>query len=124
MIQTKKAWNSFGYAIDGVRYCFRQENNFRIHTLIATLVILAGAWTKVSRWEWCMLLLAIGLVMVTELLNTSIERLTDIICPHQDPKAGIVKDVAASAVLMASLIAIGMGACVFGPYIITFIYSL
>lgn len=115
MIQIKKCVNSFGYAINGIRQCFKTENNFRVHILAAIGVLLLGAWAKLSRWEWCVLLMTISLVLVCELLNTAIEKLTDLVSPQFNPKAGMVKDVAAGAVLVVSLCAVVIAVFLFLP---------
>lgn len=113
MIQIKKTFLSFRYAIQGIRYCIRQENNFRVHVIACVAVIIAAFYAKLSRVEWCMILLAIALVLVSEIFNTAIERLVDIVSPEHHPKAGIIKDITAGAVLVASIVAVLIGVLVF-----------
>jgi diacylglycerol kinase (ATP) len=60
-----------------------------------------------------MILLAIALVLVSEIFNTAIERLVDIVSPEHHPKAGIIKDIAAGAVLVASIVAVLIGVFIF-----------
>lgn len=118
MIQIKKCYNSFGYAFKGIAYCLKNENNFKVHTLAAIVVVLLGTWVKLSRVEWCILFLTIGFVMACELFNTATEKLTDLVAPNFHPKAGAVKDLAAGAVLVASGIAVVIGIVLFLPYLV------
>lgn len=92
--------------------------NFRIHLLAITLVGLAGWYFKLSSREWLWIILAVGLVLVTELLNTAIELLVDLVSPAFNTQAGKVKDVAAGAVLIAAFISVLIGIIIFMPKII------
>ena len=80
--------------------------------------MVSGSILKVNNVEWCMLIIAIGFVMITEMINTSIEFLTDKVSPDYHPLAKKVKDVAAGAVLIAALSAVAIGAIVFLPKVI------
>jgi diacylglycerol kinase len=82
------------------------------------LVVIAGLLLKLQSWEWIVIVLAAGFVWVTEILNTCIERIMDFISTERHPKIGIIKDLAAAAVLMAALTAVVAGAIVFIPKII------
>jgi|GEM_PF-3435601 len=90
------------YAARGVRFAVRRQPNLRAHVAIAGLVFLAGAAAGCSGVELGLFAAAVGLVLAAELLNTSIELLTDLVCPDEDPRAAAVKDVSAAAVLVAS----------------------
>jgi diacylglycerol kinase len=93
---------AFAYAARGVRFAVRRQPNLRAHIAIAGLVLVAGAAVGCSGVELALLAAAVGLVLAAELLNTSIELLTDLVCPDEDPRAAAVKDVSAAAVLVAS----------------------
>ncbi|HEV2283902.1 MAG TPA: diacylglycerol kinase family protein, partial [bacterium] len=93
------------YAARGVRFAVRRQPNLRAHIAIAGLILLAGAAAGCSGVELALLAAAVGLVLSAELLNTSIELLTDLVCPDDDPRAAAVKDVSAAAVLVASGVA-------------------
>jgi undecaprenol kinase len=90
------------YAGRGLREALRRQPNLRAHLGIAGLVLLAGAAARCSAVELALIAGAIGLVVSAELVNTALELLTDLVCPHDDPRAGAVKDVSAGAVLAAS----------------------
>ncbi len=123
MIQLKKTKNSFGYAIQGLRATAKTENNFRFHLLATVVVVAGGLWAKLSRTEWCLIVLCIGLVVCCEIMNTAIEKLVDFVSPHRHPKAGAIKDIAAGAVLVACGIAVVIGLIVFGPYLMKLLTS-
>jgi len=112
-----KVIRSFGPALKGMKTAVVSENNFHIHLTGAIVVIALGWYFHLQRNDWLWLNAAIGLVFITEYLNTAIEKLTDLVSPQHDERAGKVKDIAAGAVLMAAIIAIVIGVLVFFPYV-------
>lgn len=114
----KRLINSFKYAFDGLKYAFLYEQNLTVHILATILVIIMGFLFKISIQEWLVLFLIIGLVIATELINTSIEATIDLITDEINPLAKIAKDTAASAVLVFGLTALIVGALIFLPKII------
>jgi diacylglycerol kinase len=89
--------------------------NFRVMLGAAGVTIILGYFLDISRVEWALVILAMGLVMALELLNTAGEKLIDILSPVHDPRYGMVKDILAGAVLVASLSATVLGTLVFLP---------
>lgn len=87
-----------------------------IHLLATAVVLTAAFWFKVTAIEWCVLLLAIGLVWTAEALNTAIEVAIDLVSPDYHELAGKSKDVAAGAVLIASIISASVGLVIFWPH--------
>jgi diacylglycerol kinase (ATP) len=108
---------SFGFAFKGLKVFFRTQHNAWIHALAAGMAILLGFFFHIERWEWCFVITAIGLVFITEAINTAIEFLTDLVSPGFNEKAGRVKDLAAAAVLIASIIALFIGCIIFLPHV-------
>lgn len=108
---------SFVYAFAGVHYLIRTQHNFRIHLVSAGGVVVLGFLLDVSATEWCLLLMAIGMVLVSEAVNTAAETLVDFISPSYHESARIVKDVAAGAVLIAAFISLLVGLVIFVPKI-------
>ncbi len=106
---------SFRHAGRGLGFAIRSEIHVRIHLAAMVAVVGAGLHFDLSSVEWCSVSLAIGLVIASEILNTAIERLVDIIRPEHDAAAGQVKDIASAAVLVAALAAAVVGGLVFGP---------
>lgn len=94
------------------------ERNTRIHATCAAMVVGFGFWLKVKPGEWAILFLTITLVFTAEAFNTSIEKLVDMVSPERKPQAGLVKDIAAGAVLISALGAVIVGLMIFGPKII------
>ncbi|MDO7743798.1 MAG: diacylglycerol kinase family protein [Pedobacter sp.] len=109
---------SFGYALSGIAYTTKTQLNFKIHLLAVAVVILLGWFLKLTTSEWLWIVSAIGLVLVTELVNTAIELLVDLVSPDFNPQAGKIKDIAAGAVLIAAAIAVVTGAIIFIPKLI------
>lgn len=104
---------SFVYAFNGIKTLFKTEHNSWIQFTAATLTIVLGIYLNIDSYRWCLVLFAIGLVFISELFNTSIELLTDMVSPEYNEKAKKIKDLAAGGVLMASVIALLIGLIVF-----------
>lgn len=99
---------SFLYAWQGMVYGMKTQRNLRIHLLLAVAAYGLGCWLDLAAVEMAVLLLTIGLVIVAELLNTSLEKLVDLICPEYHPLAKAAKDTAAAAVLAAAFVALAV----------------
>ncbi len=95
---------SFRYAIKGLAYAFLTQRNFRIHLSIGLLALGLGIWLELSTSQLAILALTVAAVLVLELVNTSIEAVVDLFVGRRfHPLAGIAKDCAAGAVLVASI---------------------
>jgi diacylglycerol kinase len=108
-------FRSFGFAFNGLRHAVKTQLNFRLHLLSAVAVVALGVYTGLSSLEWVCISLCIGLVMVLELLNTALEIMVDLVSPDYHPKAGLIKDIAAAAVLMAAIVALVVALFIFVP---------
>lgn len=106
---------SFPYAISGLKTAFKNEPNFRIHTLAAFLAILTGYFLKLTPLELAVLILTIGIVITLELINTMLEALVDLVSPEIKPAAKIAKDVSAGAVLVSAIVSVFIGLLLFLP---------
>ena len=106
---------SFYYAGAGLKQFFRQEHNARIHLAAAIVVSVLAWWLKVSHTEAIALVIVIGLVWVTEILNTCLEKAMDFITRETHPEIKIIKDLAAGAVLIATITAVIVGLFIFIP---------
>ena len=114
----RKLGRSFHFAFRGMRYAVFSQRNFRIHVLAALLVVVSAWWLAVSLEEWVALVLVMGIVFVTETLNTAIEEVVNLFSPSHHELAEKAKDTAAAAVLMASICAIIAGVLILGPRIL------
>lgn len=111
----KRLYHSFRYAFKGIYQVFRYELNMQIHLLAAIVVVIAGFVLQINTTEWCLVVFAIIGVWVAEMFNTSIELLTDLVSLDYNELAGKVKDIAAGAVVLATLGAVVIGLVVFLP---------
>lgn len=114
----KRFFNSFKYSFDGLRYAYKYEQSLTIHFVVAFFVVVAGLWLKINLTEWLLCLLLMGVVMATELINTSLEAVIDLVCPEIHPLAKIAKDTASAAVFVFSTVAFFSGLIIFVPKII------
>ena len=116
-LHPKRRWQSIKHALAGWRLMLREEPNSWVHTIATIAVIALGLAVGLQRWEWCLLVLAIGLVWSAEALNSAIESLADRVTGDIDPAIKRVKDLAAAAVLCCALTAALLGVLVFAPYL-------
>jgi diacylglycerol kinase (ATP) len=108
---------SIGYAANGARRLLVTEGSIQVQFAIALLVCFGGWYYEISRVEWMVQLLAIGLVMGLEGLNTAIEALSDYVQPARDSRIGHLKDISAGAVLMGAVTSGIVGLIIYLPKI-------
>ncbi len=108
---------SFNYAVEGIIHVLRTHRNMRIHLGAATVVLVLALWIGVDRLELVALLLAIAFVLIAEMVNSAIEAAIDLATSSFDPLAKLAKDIAAGAVLIASVNAIAVGYLVFSAHL-------
>ncbi|MFL5917283.1 MAG: diacylglycerol kinase, partial [Gaiellaceae bacterium] len=104
---------SFNYAFEGIIHVLRTQRNMRIHFAVALAVLIAALAVDISRLELIALLLAIAFVLIAEMINTAVEGAIDVATTSFDPMAKLAKDIAAGAVLIATVNAIAIGYLVF-----------
>jgi len=109
---------SFGYAINGIKYTLLTQHNFFIHITLTAIAIILGFLLDISKNEWVAIIIVIGLVLSAEVLNTAIEEIVNLISPQKNKKAGIIKDLAAGAVLLLAIASLLTGLIIFLPKII------
>ncbi|KFE42191.1 diacylglycerol kinase [Staphylococcus agnetis] len=108
----------FKPALIGAITLLKKDINFLLHILCAVLVILTGLLLKLSAVEWMFLCIAIFTVLITEAMNTAIEYAVDLTTVEYHVWAKHAKDIAAFAVLLASILAVIIGLIIFIPKII------
>jgi diacylglycerol kinase (ATP) len=106
---------SFVYAFHGLANAFRHEPNIRIHSVAAIAAITLGFILHISANEWLAVIIVIAGVIASEIFNSAIEGLTDLLSPEISKKAGVIKDMAAGAVSIAALGALIVGLLIFLP---------
>src|SRR5829696_9185299 len=108
---------SFNFAFEGIIHVLRTQRNMRIHFAAAVAVLIAAVATGVSRMELIALLISITFVLLAEMINTAIEGTVDVATTSFDPNAKLAKDIAAGAVLIATVNAVAVGYLVFSGQI-------
>src|SRR5690606_32000536 len=106
---------SVGYAFKGLYLLLRTEASIKIQGFIALFMAALGLYLEISATEWMVQLLAVGMVMGVEGVNTAIERLADYIQPAKDAKIGLIKDISAGAVMIVSIVACIVGLIIYVP---------
>jgi diacylglycerol kinase (ATP) len=106
---------SIQYALKGLWILLTTEHSIIIQFFIAVILTIIGFIVQLSAIEWMLQLLAIGLVMVAEALNTAVEKLTDYIHPEYDKKIGLIKDISAGGPAIAAIIAIIISCIIYIP---------
>lgn len=109
---------SFKHAIDGIWYVLKSQPNFRFHSVVALFIILLSLKLEITKIEWIVILFTILLVLVTEMINTAIEAMTDLLTQQHNQFAKISKDVSAGMVLITASLSVVVGLIIFLPYII------
>ena len=94
---------SFNYAFQGVVSAVRYQRNMRVHLVLAFAVLLASIFLNLSRLQLVMIFTAVAFVFITELINSAIEAVVDMVTDQFDPRAKVAKDMAAGAVLVAAV---------------------
>ncbi|HSQ43528.1 MAG TPA: diacylglycerol kinase family protein [Ginsengibacter sp.] len=115
---------SLSYALQGIKYCFRSERNFRIQVMIVLIASVFAIVLKIGANEWIEILFCSALVLGLEIINTAIEKLANIVSASIHPDIKVVKDVAAGAVFLASIISLAIACIIFLPKIYPFIKNI
>jgi len=110
-------FKSFQYAFSGVLYVIRTQPNAWIHSSFTIGVILLSIWLKISKHDWQIIIIAITLVWIMEFLNTTLEKVVDLIGTDQNVLAKHAKDIGAASVLIAAILSVILGLLSLGPYL-------
>jgi len=106
------------YAVSGVLVMLKSQHNAWIHGLATIVVSVLGLYFRLTKSEWCWIILAIAVVWTAEALNTALEFLIDAASPDYHPLVQKAKDVAAGAVLISAVGAAVIGLIILGPYLL------
>ncbi|MCW3108209.1 MAG: diacylglycerol kinase family protein [Segetibacter sp.] len=112
---------AFAYAFNGLVIFFRHERNGRIQLLIAVVVVLLAWWLGISATEWMVVLGCIAIVLSFEMINSSIEKLCNLVHPKYHPAVKTIKDMSAGAVLFVAVLSAIIGAIIFIPKILPYL---
>lgn len=125
MAETKKqkwAWlKKFGHAFKGIWTSLKEETSLVVHFIIAAIVLILGGILNnyLSIQDWAILVIVIGCIIGMELLNTAIENLVDMVSFKYNYNAKKIKDVAAAATLILTIMSIVVGLLIFIPALIS-----
>lgn len=108
-------FKSVGFAVKGAYKLITTEHSVMVQFSLAIIMIIAGFYFDIDRYEWMMQILAFGLVLGIESMNTGIEKIADFVHPEFHDRIGFIKDIAAGGVLFAALAAIAIGLLIYVP---------
>lgn len=109
---------SFSYSIEGLKYAYKFEQSMMIHVIATICVIAANIFFQVTGIEWLITILAIGMVLSAELINTAIEAVVDLVTLEIHPLAKIAKDCGSAATFVLAAMAATIGCVIYIPYIL------
>jgi diacylglycerol kinase len=115
---------SVDFAFRGMIQFFSKQKNAKIQTVMGITAISLGFIVSISPYQWLLVLFCIGLVISLEMINSAIEIFCDMVTTDFHPKIKIIKDVAAGAVLVASLASLVIGLIIFIPALTNFLNNL
>lgn len=107
--------DAFRYAFAGWWYVLRTQRNAWLHAIATIASVALGLWLQITLIEWALLILAIGMVWLSEFINSALEAIVDLASPEIHPLARVGKDVGAAAVLIAAVTAAAIGLLILGP---------
>lgn len=117
-LNLKRVGLSFKFSVEGLKYAYLHEQSLALHLACTAVVVLVNVGFKASPMIWVITLVMMAMILVTELINTSIEAVVDMVTQEYHPLAKIAKDTASAAVFVTVLIALGMWLFVFVPKIV------
>lgn len=115
---------SFSYSWDGLKYALQNEQSVSVMIIITFIAVTLGLILQITVVEWFFILFVIGVVLATELINTSIEATIDLLSPDFHPLAKVAKDTASAAVFIYSIVSAILAGLIFIPKIIKLIEVL
>lgn len=109
--------HSFQHALNGINFTLKNHSNLRVHLFIGLIIIVLGMFVGLKTLEWTIIVFTICLVVICEMVNTSLESLGDAITIKYSQEIKVAKDVSAGMVLVSSICAAFIGLVIFIPYI-------
>ena len=112
-VRDKRLVDSFNFAIEGLISALKNEKHMKVHILAAIIIVILAIIINASKVEILIISLSVSFVIITELVNTAVEAIIDLVSPERHPLAKLAKDVAAGAVLVAAINALCVGYLLF-----------
>lgn len=116
--------HSLSHAWRGLFVAFKTESSFRIQVAIGLISLLLALMLPLRQWEVVLIVMAIAAVLVLELINSTVERLVDLVKPRLHGYVRDIKDLMAASVLVTSVFAGAIGLYIMWPYLALFLKSL
>jgi len=117
----KKFFKAVLFALQGIKQFFSRDRNGKIQIVIGITAIVLGFTVSLTSFQWLLVLFCIGLVISLEMINSAIEKYCDLVTTDFHPGIKTIKDVAAGAVLVASLMSLIIGLIIFIPALVEFL---
>lgn len=114
-------YKSLLYSIKGIFWMLKSERNFQLEVLALIINLFLIVYFKLNSTDTTLILLVCFLVLIVETLNTAIEKICDFVEPHFNKKIGLIKDIAAGAVILATLLSLVVGFLVYSKYVFQYI---
>lgn len=121
MVNHRSLIKSLGYATEGIIYAYKENQNIRIHFFAAIIASVVSIMLGVTHLEMVVIALTILIAICAEMVNTAIEKMTDLITKEHRLEAKIAKDVSAGMVLITAIGSVVVGIIIFTPYILRLI---
>ena len=112
-----KRIKAFTYAFQGLASAIKKEDAFKVHLAACVLVTVIGIYFGITKTECCIIVICCALVIVSELINTALERLCNTLMPEKNENVKFIKDVSAGAVLIVAIASIIIAIIIFLPYL-------
>ena len=120
----KKFFNAVLFALQGIKQFISRDRNGKIQIVFGAIAIILGLTVSLTSFQWVLVLFCIGLVISLEMINSAIERFCDLVTTDFHPGIKVIKDVAAGAVLVASITSLVIGLIIFIPALVQFLNFL
>jgi diacylglycerol kinase (ATP) len=117
--KNKHIFQAFTVALYGIWYCIQSQKNIRLLVVISAVSLVLAIFFNIDRVEWALLFLAMFIVIITEMLNTAVEAVVDMVTQEFHPLAKIAKDVAAGSVLLSAVFSVIVGYLIFWDRLVT-----
>ncbi len=115
----RRGWaKKFADAGRGITIAIRSEVSFAVHLSVTALVLVAGVGLGISRWEWCLIVICVAIVLAAEMFNTSVERLAQAITGETRAEIRDALDIASGAVLIVAIGAASIGLLILGAHVL------
>ena len=122
MIKIRRLFKSFTYSFRGLRKVVHEEQNLKIQLIAAFFIAMLAWYFRVNRIEWILLILSSGLVILAEVVNSAIERVTDVLKPRINGYVKEIKDIMAAAVMITAVTSVIVGVIIFYPYVLNLLH--